>query len=170
MIKGPVLHIVIIISLLIFQVAIGQNLILFNSAFCFVYILGLLMLPVDLNDVPALLIGFFVGISMDLFYNTGGMHIAAAVFVMFIRRHWLNLVTPQGGYDMGVSPSLEIGGIIWFVGYALPLIVVHHAVLFFLESYGFNAFWFTLKKVLFSSIFTFVLSWIFLILFKKSSR
>ena len=168
--KGPVKHILIIFALIVFQIAIGQNLVLFGLAFSFVYLLGLILLPVDTGSTLAMVVGFFAGAIIDLFYNTGGMHIAATVLVMFFRNRWLNLLTPQGGFDSNAVPSNKIGGWTWFIGYAYPLILIHHIVLFFIQSYGFDAFWYTLNKAFMSSLFTFLLSCIFLILFSRTNR
>jgi hypothetical protein len=38
--------------------------------------------------------------------------------------------------------------------YSIPLVFLHHAVLFFTEAGGFGIFWFTLSKVMTSLLFT----------------
>jgi len=62
--------------------------------------------------------------------------------------------TPQGGYDAGEGPTLAANGLQWFLVYALPLLFIHHFVLFFTEAGGFRVFWFTMSKVMSSLIFT----------------
>ena len=103
-----------------------------------------------------LLLGFVLGVFVDAFYDTGGIHALASVFLIFIREKWLNLITPQGGYEINAMPTINMGGIVWFSGYSFPLIFIHHSILFYVESYGFSYFWFTLSKVFFSACFTFV--------------
>ncbi len=77
-----------------------------------------------------------------------------AVLIMYVRNYWLNNLTPQGGYDSSSVPSLALNGLQWFLVYATPLVLLHHAVLFFAEAGGFGMFWFTLWKIITSTFFT----------------
>jgi hypothetical protein len=45
-------------------------------------------------------------------------------------------------------------GLQWFLVYAIPLVFVHHALLFFVEAGGFGTFWFTMQKIVTSLLFT----------------
>jgi hypothetical protein len=73
---------------------------------------------------------------------------------MYLRNFWLSSITPQGGYDSSATPSIAINGMQWFLVYTFPLVFVHHAVLFFVEAGGFDMFWFTLWKIITSTLFT----------------
>src|SRR6187431_954787 len=84
---------------LLYQVLILQNVVLFHTAFCFLYVLYLLSLPVETNPLILMLIGFLMGFMVDLFYESLGLHAFACVFIMYVRNYWLNSMTPQGGYD-----------------------------------------------------------------------
>src|SRR5690606_8835963 len=139
---------------LLYQVLILKNIVLFNTAFCFLYVAYLLFLPVESNPLFLMLAGFLMGFAVDIFYDSLGLHAFACVFVMYIRNYWLTLITPQGGYDTNATPSLAVNGWQWFLVYTFPLVLTHHAVLFFLEAGGFGMFWFTLWKAVTSSIFT----------------
>ena len=152
---------------ILLQGMVFKNIILFDYAFCFIYIYFLLGLPIDLRPITAVLLGFATGISIDFFYDTGGIHAAASVLIMFLRSSWLNSITPQGGYDVGISPSIRISGFLWYAGYALPVIFVHQLTLFFIEAYGFDLFWFTLYKAFLSTIFTFVMCTVIQVLFVR---
>lgn len=152
------------------QVLIVQNMVLFDSAFCFVYVAFLLCLPVDMSKLMLLFIGFVTGISIDIFYDTLGMHAAACVFIMFIRDYWLNSITPQGGYDVGTIPTINFGGWQWLIGYMTPLVFIHHIFLLYIEASGFGLFWFTLYKVLLSTVFSMVVIILVQFLFYKGKR
>ncbi len=161
---------IIFILLAIFQIAIAKNLILFDTAFAFPYILILLILPISISDTSALMIGFAMGLIMDMFYNTGGIHTSACVLMMYSRGKWLNLNTPQGGFDAGSAPDLSIAGVPWFITYSIVLIFLHHAALFVIESFGAFSFWMTTKKIFLSTLLTFFLCLILLILFERGKR
>lgn len=139
---------------LLYQVLILKNIVLFNTAFCFLYIAYLFFLPVESNPLFLMLAGFLMGFCVDIFYDSLGLHAFSCVLVMYLRNYWLAVITPQGGYDTNATPSLAINGMQWFLVYTFPLVFTHHVVLFFLEAGGFGMFWFTLWKAITSSIFT----------------
>ena len=139
---------------LFFQVFFFKNFILFDTAFCFLYVGFIMMLPLELGPLLLLFISFFVGFSVDIFYDSLGINAAACVVIGFLRPYWLNIVTPRGGYEDIVVPSLRSLDLGWFITYSFPLILIHHIVLFFLESGGFSMFFSTLSKILFSSLLT----------------
>ncbi len=139
------------------QVLFLKNLTLFDTAFCFLYVAFILMLPLEIGPLLLILIGFVMGLTIDIFYDSIGINAAACVFIAFIRPFWLSLITPRGGYEEVNIPKLKTLGFSWFFAYSLPLIFVHHVVLFYLEAGNMHMFFFTLSKVIFSTILTFII-------------
>jgi hypothetical protein len=139
---------------LLYQVLILKNIVLFNTAFCFLYVAYLFFLPVESNPLFLMFAGFLMGFAIDIFYDSLGLHAFSCVLVMYLRNYWLSLITPQGGYDSSATPSIAINGMQWFLVYTIPLVFLHHSVLFFIEAGGFGMFWFTLWKIITSTIFT----------------
>lgn len=161
-------HIVQFILFVALQILLFDNLVLFSTGFCFVYIAFLLFLPIHINRVLLLFLGFIVGFTVDVFYDTMGIHAAASVLLAFLRPHVLNLLTPRDGYDTNDSANLHVMGWRWFLAYALILIAVHHAAVFFLEIISFE--WYTLVKILLSTLFTGVVIVILQLLFFSAKR
>lgn len=161
-------HIVQFILFVTLQILLFDNLVLFSTGFCFIYIAFLLFLPINLNRLVLLLLGFIVGFTVDVFYDTMGIHAAASVLLAFLRPHILNLLTPRDGYEASDSANLHIMGWNWFLTYAFILIVVHHAAVFFLEIISFE--WYTLVKILLSTLFTGVVVVILQLLFFSAKR
>jgi len=163
----------LIISFLLYlllQVTIVRNMVLFDVAFCYIYLAFILMLPFDTRPVLLMLISFICGFMVDIFYDTLGIHAGACVLVAFIRPYWTKAVPPRGGYEMGMKPTVKIMGFSWFLTYALPLVFIHHLALFFIEAGGLHLFGFTLVKVISSTILTFLVMVILQYLFYRSSR
>lgn len=158
------------IILILAQVVLFKNLVLFDSAFCFAYVLIFLMLPMDTNPIVQLLVGFVVGIIIDSFYNTLGIHAAASVLLVYIRIYWSRMMTPSGGYDSGPKINVRTQGLGWFLTYTYPLVFVHILFLLFIEASGFGLFWQTLTKVFYSSIFTLTVILIMQYLFYKKMK
>jgi hypothetical protein len=168
--RGMIFQVIAFFIYLFYQVLILQNVVLFHTAFCFLYILYLLLLPVETNPLLLMGIGFLIGFAVDMFYESIGLHAFACVLIMYVRNYWLNSMTPQGGYDSNSTPSLALGGLQWFVIYTLPLVFLHHAVLFFMEAGGFRMFWFTLWKIITSTFFTMLVILIAQFLFPSRRR
>lgn len=168
--RSAIINIISFFLFLVFQVLLFKKLVLFNTAFCFVYILFILLLPSDTNPLLLMLAGFGLGLLVDIFYDRQGMHAAATVAVAYLRNYWLGLITPQGGYDVGALPTLATNGLIWFLSYITPLLFIHHLILFFIEAGGTSLFGLTMGKTFASLIFTLVITLMLQYLFPQKSR
>lgn len=142
------------VAYLLLQVMFFKQLVLFNTAFCFLYVAFILLLPIETNSLVLMAVAFCLGFCVDIFYDSLGLHAISLVFVAYVRNYWLGTITPQGGYDAGEGPTLAVNGLQWFMVYSLPLVFLHHFVLFFTEAGGFGIFWFTMQKVITSLTFT----------------
>lgn len=154
MIRLGIIHIILFFVYVLVQVMVLKNIVLFDSAFCFLYVAFILLLPFEVSATVTIIIGFLTGFAIDIFYNSMGLHAFATVLISYFRNYWLSVITPQGGYDTGNSPTIAANGIQWFLVYAIPLVFIHHFVLFFLEAWGFDMFWYTMLKIISSMLFT----------------
>ncbi|MCC3157902.1 hypothetical protein LJ737_11685 [Hymenobacter sp. 15J16-1T3B] len=127
---------------------------LFDVGWCFFYLGFLLFLPIATPIVVMLAVSFLMGFSMDLFYDTGGLHAAAAVLLGYLRPWVLRLLTPRDGYEPQDSVNIHQMGWQWFALYLTLLVSIHHFVFFFLELGSFSAIGLTLLKILASTLFT----------------
>ncbi|MBA9078121.1 MULTISPECIES: hypothetical protein [Rufibacter] len=159
------IHLVQFVVLMGLQILLMRNLVLYDRGFCFVYIGFILFLPIDIDKVLLLILAFMSGITIDLFYDTAGMHAAATVLMAYLRPSMLKLLTPRDGYEVSDNASLTSMGWRWFLTYAMVLIFVHHFTLFFLELNGFKLIGFTLAKIIISTLFTGAVLVIFQMLF-----
>lgn len=148
------------------HILLVRHFVLFDTAFCFIYVGFILLLPLDIGPIWLLLLAFGTGLLVDLFYDTVGIHAAASVLIAFLRPQVLRVITPRGGYETNINISVKGMGSDWFIPYTFILIFIHHATLFFIEASNWNLFWLTLLKAICSTLFTGIL---FLILqyFKK---
>ena len=152
--QNIIYNIFICVIYLILQVMLFDNMVLFGSVFCFMYIGFILLLPLNISAVILIVGGFASGLAMDVFYRSLGVNAAATLFIAYLRPYWLSAITPRGGYEEVQVPGLKMLGFSWFITYALPLIFLHHISLFLIEAGDMINFWFVLKKSIFSSIFT----------------
>lgn len=152
------------------QVFILKDLVLFGYAFCFLYAFFILSLPHEMPTIPLMLIGFCMGLLIDLFYDSLGMHAASAVFLGFIRNPWIKVNTPTGGYDDNVPPTFLNMGMGWFIFYSLPLLLLHHLLFFYIDSLGTELYLPLVIRVLSSTAFTFIVGAIVQALFYNKER
>lgn len=160
------------VALMLMQVFIFSNIVLFDVSFCFIYVGIILMAPLEMASIWVMLLAFATGFLADSIYYTYGQHAAACVFIGFIRRPVLNFFTPSSGYEnTGMLTASEMG-IRWYLPYGLLLILLHHTTFFYIEAWGSGGFFFTLVKVLCSSLFTFIMLIImqYLIFYQRGSR
>lgn len=147
-------QVLIFVFYLLLQIFFVRQLVLFNYAFCFVYIAAIALLPFEISLVTLLGLAFGAGMFVDIFYNTIGANAAAMVLIAFLRPSIIALLTPQRGYDERQVLSLNSMGLMWFITYIGSLTFIHHFVLFSLEASNWGLFFPVLLKVICSTIFT----------------
>jgi hypothetical protein len=135
-------------------VLIISHLKLFEVGWCFFYLGFLLFLPLQLPVAAQLLLGFGTGLAMDICFDTGGLHAAAAVLLMYARPRVVGLLTPRDGYDALDEANVHQMGWQWFLVYLLLLVSLHHSAYFFLELGSFRHPLLTLARVGASILFT----------------
>jgi hypothetical protein len=136
------------------HVLLAKYFIFFDTALCFLYVGFLFFIPLSMKMPLVLFISFTLGLFVDLFYDTPGIHSASCVAAMFLRPNMVDFLTPSGGYNKGTSLTIQAMGLRWFVVYVLVFCTVHHFFVFILEAFTFSYFWWTLLKIIFSTIFS----------------
>ena len=136
------------------QILIVRNLVLFDVAFCFVYVACILLLPSEMSLSATLLTAFGVGIIVDTFYNTLGMHAAATVLMAYIRPIIVRFQAAQRGFDSRVVFSIHEMGSRNFFYYVLVLTFIHHFALFLIEANNILLFLPAMVKIVASTLFT----------------
>jgi rod shape-determining protein MreD len=158
----------IFIVLILMQVLLFNNIQFTGYINPYVYIMFILLLPVEIPAWLLLLLSFAMGITVDLFSGSPGMHSSATVLAGFVRPYVLRVVSPRDGYEARSEPSMLNYGFRWFVTYTVFIVLVHHTALFYLEVFRFADFFRTLLRVLLSSLFT--VTFIVLIEFYRRGR
>lgn len=122
----------------------------------YLYILFLITLPCSLRREYVLIIAFFLGLSVDLFSNTHGIHAFACVFTAFIRHYLIQGFAPRDDYE-DRNPSMAYFGLASFTRYIVLMILIHHTCLFLVDFFSLKQPIILLLRILFSSIFTFLM-------------
>ena len=140
------------VVVVLFQVLVMDNVMLNGYMVPYVYLLFILLMPFETPRWIVLISGFLLGIGIDLFEHTPGMHTAATVLLAFVRPYILSLLAPRDGYEPETFPRVHFYGFTWFLKYTLLMVLVHHLALFYLEVFQLQNFLSTLSRVILSSI------------------
>jgi rod shape-determining protein MreD len=123
----------------------------------YIYVLFVLLLPVDILRWQLLVWSFVLGLSIDFFSGPLGIHAGATVFMGFLRPGVISLVGLKEDTEPGLEPNMGNFGILWFITYASIMVFLHHLLLFFLEVFRLDELFPTLLKVLISTLVSIVL-------------
>lgn len=141
---------------LILQLLVFNNIQFSGYINPFFYVLFILLLPFETPRWLMLISSFLLGLAVDVFSHSYGMHAAASVFIAYFRPYLIRFIHSKKEYETGVLPTMGHLGFSWFVSYASLLIFIHHFIYFFLEVFRFSDFLSTFYRIIYSSIATII--------------
>ncbi len=161
------INIVRFVVLVFLQVLLLNNVNLAGYINPYLYILFIILYPLDGNKGLLIFLSFLLGLSIDIFEDSGGVHAAACAFIAYIRPLVLK-------YSFGVSYEYNSVKIrkadpMERLTYIASLVLMHHFVMFSLEIFSFSHIPLVLKFALFSGIFSFVVIHSLVLLFSRKS-
>ena len=153
------------IGLVLLQVIVCSNINFLGDLNPYVYVIFILLYPVTKNRLLFIFLSFLLGLSIDIFLDSGGMHAAASVAIAYIRPVFLKF-SFGAAYDY---QSLKFSNTDFTqrLVYFLFLIVIHHFILFSLVLFDQNKIALIIKQALYSSIFTLIICLLLTSLFSK---
>lgn len=159
MINSVLRYSLVFVLLVLLQVLLFNNIQFSGYVNPYVYLMFILLLPVEIPAWLLLILSFFTGMIIDFYTGSPGMHSSATVLAGFVRPFILRSNSPRDGYEPGAQPSMATYGFRWFLVYTVFMVLVHHTALFYLEVFRLADFFRTLLRVIMSSAFsaTFIL-------------
>jgi rod shape-determining protein MreD len=132
------------------------------------YILFIILYPVNGNKSGLLLASFLLGLTMDLFSNSGGIHATACLILAYVRPTIFK-------FSFGISyeyQTIKLNDVLTPERFSFILIsvVIHHLLLFILEAFQISFFWDILLRTVLSTVFTIVSCIIIIYLIKPNKR
>ncbi|GAB3911638.1 rod shape-determining protein MreD [Mucilaginibacter boryungensis] len=165
------INIVRFLALIFVQVFLLKNITLYNLSIPYLYILFILLLPFETPNILLFALSFILGLTIDTFYDTPGLHAAACVLLALVRILFISITVQKDGFDNDPEPTLSIMGFRWFFTYALILTLFHHFFLFNLEVFRLSEIQYTFTRFILSSIFTVFLMLVSgLLFFRRKER
>ena len=117
------------VVLVLIQVLILNNIHFLRVATPFLYLYFIIKMPVGTSRDVVVLSSFLIGLVIDMFSNTPGMHAAACTLAGFIREPLIRFFM---GKDLpeGIYPSYKTFGYGGFFRYVLTLFLIESLTLF----------------------------------------
>ena len=135
-----------------------------------IYPLFLMILPIRTPSAMVVILGFLLGLSVDIFTNTFGLHAAAGTLIGFVRIGVLQIFTPTGGYEDEIEPNIHDMGPFWSLRYIGLIVLIHHICFFLLSFMSLDNFGFLVSKILLSSLISLFLIFIYQFIFFSKKR
>jgi len=158
-------NIIRIIIVLALQVLLLKQLDLsfgsFNYIHLFIYPILILFLPLKTPRILLLVVAFLIGIGLDFFYDSAGIHASANVFLAYCRKYVLKFLEPVEGYNVDQRLTVNRMGFAWVLSFVGILLFLHLFWYFNVEAFSFVY----IKEVLLRTFSSFVASYVVIILF-----
>ena len=115
----------------------------------YLYFLFILWLPFRIGRITLMILAFALGLCLDFFTKTPGLHAAPCVLIAYLRPFIINLLMPNEEDTNFNEPSIKSMGFAPYFTYVALLALFHHAFLVLLEALQFADFlYFVIKTFL----------------------
>ena len=156
------------VLLLAIQIIVFNNMTFYGYIIPFPYILYLLLYPVNGNKTNLLVSSFALGLLLDMFSNSGGIHTTSCVILAYFRPFIFK-------FSFGLSyeyQTVKINDVLTPERFLFILfsIIIHHIVLFSLEAFEFSLFFNVVLRIILSTAFTLLLCIVIIYLIKPNKR
>ena len=156
------------VLLLAVQIIIFNNMNFLGYISPFPYILFIILYPVNGNKSGLLIASFFLGLIMDMFSNSGGIHTTACLVLAYFRPFIFK-------FSFGLSyeyQTIKLNDVLTPERFSFILlsVLIHHLILFILEAFQFSFILDVLLRTLLSTIFTLLLCITIIYLIKPNKR
>ena len=130
----------------------------------------ILLLPFEIPKNLVLVISFVLGLSIDLFTGSIGLHAGAATFMAFMRPLSFRLISSGRDFESGILPGIGDLGYVWFISYTLFLTFFHQLFYFTFESFSFSDIGIMIFRIIINTLLTTILIVLIDLLFKPQVK
>ncbi len=153
------------ILLLFVQAFLLSNINFFGFINPNLYLLLFLMYRFDGDRTALIILGFLMGLLLDLLTQGSGGHTIASLTITYLRPY---IIRFSFGVNYDVPMGMIRGSLVnQRVAYFLQMILIHHLLLFVVIYFSFDNILTIIKNTFLSAFFTFILVYISLGLFKE---
>ena len=161
-----------------FMFIISSQILIFNNILVLgvspnIYLIFLIIFPLNYNKSIMYFYMFFAGIVLDLFSNTYGIITFSLLISSLLRIYFLKF--SFGHFDASkvrkTADYIRETSLYQKLTFLILMFFSHQLILYSIEAFSFEKFGWIVKKTLLSTIISIILSYIFiLIFFNKNAR
>ncbi len=127
-------NIFLFILLVFLQIFVLNKILFFDYIIISPIIMFLILFKYNKDSKKSLLIGFFLGLLVDVFNNSLGTYSIICVIIMYFRNLWvLKVVGEERTDELNLLSVQELGNFQFFY-YSFPILFLFYSLLSFLES------------------------------------
>ncbi|TXD46838.1 rod shape-determining protein MreD [Polaribacter sp. IC073] len=154
------------VFLVFLQVFVLNNMLFLGYVNPYLYIIFVFLYPLKKSRFTFLLLSFLLGLSIDFFSDSGGIHAFSILTIAYLRLFFIKVFFRKYEIDYPFfSLNLEPFGKSF--NYVVTLTVIHHFILFSLINFSFQNISHVILNTLYSSVFTLVLYFLSVYIFSK---
>jgi rod shape-determining protein MreD len=144
------------IGLVLLQIVVLNNINFMGYINPFYYIIFIFLYPIKKVDSALIFLSFFLGLSIDIFSNTGGINAFSTLFIAYMRIPILKSVIGKREIDYSTTSLIKLPFYKLFL-FVVILTFIHHFIVFSLEYFKWSNFGIIILKTFLTSIFTIIL-------------
>ena len=154
------------VFLVFLQVFVLNNILFLGYVNPYLYISFVFLYPLKKNRFVFLLLSFALGLSIDFFSDSGGIHAFSLVTIAYLRLFFIRVFLNKFEVDYPFFKlNLEPFGKKF--NYIVTLTVLHHFLLFSFANFSFQNMSHVVLNTLYSSVFTLILYFLSIYIFSK---
>lgn len=157
------------VFLMLLQIFVLNNVYLGQYVTPYVYVMFILMLPVDTNKILLIALSFVAGLTVDIFSNTLGFHTFAATLVGFLRVTFADKILAHNENNIQ-TPSIRNVPFAQFSYYALLLIGIYNLVYFSIEAFNVREIFGILLSTIINTAITYLLILLLQVVFSHKKK
>ncbi len=135
--KSLLQYMLLFLVLTLLQVLVFNNLVLFNTAVCFIFIYLIVRLPLSLSTNWLYTIAFLTGFIVDVFSDTPGLNSLASVLLASVKRPVTFSYISKDDKTKGETPCIATMGWGAYSKYLLTLTAIFCFISFSIEYFNF---------------------------------
>ena len=162
-------YILLFIGLILLQVLVLNNILLFDHVNPYLYIAFIFTFPFQQNRFTILTLSFFLGLCIDFFCDSGGIHAFSSLLIGYLRLYFFKIYfqKTEADFDFFNIKEEAFGKIF---NYVASLTVIHHLFLFLLINFSLKNLSNVFLNTILSSVFTLILYFLGTFIFAENNK
>ena len=154
------------VFLVFLQAFVLNNVLFLGYVNPYLYIIFIFLYPLKEKRFTFLLLAFLLGLSIDFFSDSGGIHAFSTLTIAYLRLFFVKIFFRKFEVDYPFF-KLNIEPFGKQFNYVVTLTLVHHFILFSFVNFSFENISHVVLNTLYSSVFTLILYFLAIFIFSK---